>query len=254
MAVGDVERIATVDGTLVRQWGRVQAADVDGLSGVAGASAYEVAVANGFPGDEAAWLASLVGTNGTNGTNGTDGTNGLDGTDGKTILNGTGAPGAVGELDDFYLDTTAHAIYGPLTGGGWGSATSLVGPAGPTVLPTETVNFVIDGGGAPISPGVKGDITLDFACNIVGWSMLADQTGSIVVDLWKAAYADFPPTVTGTITGAEKPTLTSAIKNQDMSLNGGGGWAVSSGDVLRYNVDAADTARRVTVALKVTRT
>src|SRR5678815_5882413 len=31
------------------------------LTGVNGASAYEVAVANGFVGDEAAWLASLVG-------------------------------------------------------------------------------------------------------------------------------------------------------------------------------------------------
>lgn len=33
--------------------------------GVAGASAYEVAVANGFSGDESAWLASLVGEDGT---------------------------------------------------------------------------------------------------------------------------------------------------------------------------------------------
>ena len=43
---------------------------------IAGQSAYEVAVANGFVGDEAAWLASLVGADGTNGTNGTDGVDG----------------------------------------------------------------------------------------------------------------------------------------------------------------------------------
>lgn len=46
---------------------------------IAGQSAYEVAVANGFVGDEAAWLASLVGADGTNGTNGTDGADGLPG-------------------------------------------------------------------------------------------------------------------------------------------------------------------------------
>jgi hypothetical protein len=46
---------------------------------IAGQSAYEVAVANGFVGDEAAWLASLVGADGTNGTNGTDGADGVDG-------------------------------------------------------------------------------------------------------------------------------------------------------------------------------
>ena len=43
-----------------------------------GDSAYEVAVANGFVGTEAEWLASLEGTDGTNGTNGTDGDDGLD--------------------------------------------------------------------------------------------------------------------------------------------------------------------------------
>lgn len=46
---------------------------------IAGASAYEVAVENGFVGDEAAWLASLVGADGTDGTNGTDGADGAPG-------------------------------------------------------------------------------------------------------------------------------------------------------------------------------
>jgi hypothetical protein len=177
------------------------------------------------------------------------------GADGLTVRSGSGAPsGGLGVDGDFYINTAASTIYGPKAGGAWGSPTSLVGPQGPTVLPSETVNFVIDGGGGPIDAGVKGDITLDFACTVVGWSVLADQVGSIVVDIWKAAYAAFPPTVAGTITGSEKPTLTSAAKNQDTNLNGGSGWAISAGDVLRYNVDSADTARRVTVALKVTRT
>lgn len=47
-----------------------------GAPGVDGLSAYEVAVDNGFVGNEAAWLASLVGPAGTNGTNGTNGSNG----------------------------------------------------------------------------------------------------------------------------------------------------------------------------------
>ena len=42
----------------------------DGDDGAPGASAYEVAVADGFVGDEAAWLASLRGADGTDGTNG----------------------------------------------------------------------------------------------------------------------------------------------------------------------------------------
>lgn len=53
----------------------------DGAPGPAGAdgdSAYEVAVANGFVGTEAAWLASLVGPAGAPGADGTDGVDGAD--------------------------------------------------------------------------------------------------------------------------------------------------------------------------------
>ena len=47
-----------------------------------GQSAYEAAVAGGFVGTEAEWLASLHGTNGTNGTNGATGPQGPPGADG----------------------------------------------------------------------------------------------------------------------------------------------------------------------------
>lgn len=54
------------------------------------------------------------------------------GADGKTVLNGAGAPGAgLGTDGDFYIDTTADAIYGPKAAGAWGAATSLIGPQGP---------------------------------------------------------------------------------------------------------------------------
>ena len=56
---------------------------------------------------------------------------GTPGADGKTVLNGSGAPSSgLGTNGDFYIDTTADAIYGPKTAGAWGSATSLVGPTG----------------------------------------------------------------------------------------------------------------------------
>lgn len=104
------------------------AAGADGSDGADGDSAYDVAVANGFVGDETAWLASLVGEAGADGS---DGSPGAAGADGKTILNGTGAPSSgLGVDGDFYIDTTADAIYGPKSSGEWGSSTSLVGPQG----------------------------------------------------------------------------------------------------------------------------
>ncbi len=52
---------------------------------------------------------------------------------GNTVLHGSGVPsGGTGSDGDFYLDTTAHTIYGPKTSGSWGSSTSLIGPTGAT--------------------------------------------------------------------------------------------------------------------------
>jgi hypothetical protein len=56
---------------------------------------------------------------------------GPQGLPGKTVLNGSGVPAAaLGAVGDFYIDVTAKTIYGPKTGGGWGAATSLIGPTG----------------------------------------------------------------------------------------------------------------------------
>ena len=125
-----------------------------------------------------------------------------------------------------------------------------VGGAGGSAV---TVNFIIDGGGSAITTGVKGDVVIDFGCNIQSVTMLADQSGSIVVDIWKDAYANFPPDNGDTITGGAEPTIAAATKSQDTGL---AGWTtgITSGDVLRFNVDSAATVTRVTVSLVLLRT
>jgi hypothetical protein len=83
--------------------------------------------------------------------------------------------------------------------------------------------------------------------------MLADQSGSIVVDVWKVAYASFPPTVTNTITASALPTITSAQKSQNLTLTG---WttSVSAGDTIAFNVNSATTITRLNMLLAVTKT
>jgi len=64
---------------------------------------------------------------------GTTGPAGPAGTDGYSVLSGAGVPDtSLGVNDDFYINTTAHTIYGPKTAGTWGSPTSMVGPTGAT--------------------------------------------------------------------------------------------------------------------------
>jgi hypothetical protein len=117
----------------------------------------------------------------------------------------------------------------------------------------STINVTIDGGGSVISTGVKGDIQVDFACTIISATLLADQSGSIVVNIWKDTYANFAPDVTDKITSSTPPTISSATKSTDSTLSS---WttSIAAGDVLRFNVDSATTIQRVTLALKIHRT
>ncbi len=116
-----------------------------------------------------------------------------------------------------------------------------------------TIELVIDGGGSAITTGVKADVEVPYDCEIQGWTLAADQAGSIVIDVWKDTYANFPPTSADTITGTEKPTLSSSQTNQDLSLTT---WntLLNRGDWLRFNVDSALTVTRVTLSLRVRKT
>lgn len=114
-----------------------------------------------------------------------------------------------------------------------------------------TIVFVIDGGGQAIAAGQKVDLPdLPFACTVTGWTITADASGSAVVSIHRATYANFP-TFTE-ISGTEDPTLSAAQKNQDLTLTT---WttSLSVGDVLRANVESATTVQRLTVTLRVTK-
>lgn len=117
----------------------------------------------------------------------------------------------------------------------------------------RAISFVIDGGGSTISTGVKGFLLVPFACTINSVTMLGDQSGSIVVDIWKKAFTTTLPAVGNTITASALPTITTAITSQDTTLTG---WttAVSANDMIGFNVNSVTTMQRVTVILKCTAT
>lgn len=132
-------------------------------------------------------------------------------------------------------------------GSSWSSIAEVSNAIKDVALP-----FIIDGGGSAIATGVKGFIEIPYAGTIQSVRLLADQSGSIVIDLWKDTYANYPPTVADTITASAKPTLSSATKAQDTTLSG---WttSVSAGDILGVNVDSASTVERVTLSLVIRR-
>lgn len=127
----------------------------------------------------------------------------------------------------------------------------IPGPAGPAAVTTAKIystGITIDGGGVAITTGIKGYISIPVAGTIVRSRMLANISGSAVMDVWKDTYANYPPTVADTITAAAKPTIVTALKSEDTTLTG---WttAVAAGDVLGFNVDSATTITRLTLEL-----
>jgi hypothetical protein len=117
-----------------------------GQPGTPGSSAYDVAVANGFVGTEAAWLASLQGEPGVDGV---DGTNGADGAPGAPGADGAdGADGA-----SAYEVAVANGFVG--TEAEW--LESLVGAQGPAGADGADGAPGADGAdGAPGADGADG--------------------------------------------------------------------------------------------------
>lgn len=114
----------------------------------------------------------------------------------------------------------------------------------------DAIEFIIDGGGSAITTGEKGHLEIPYSCTIKRVTMMADQSGSIVVDLWVDTYANFPATDSDSITASAPPTISTAQKSQDSTLSG---WttSLSAGSIIAYNVDSCSTITRCTVSLVV---
>lgn len=116
----------------------------------------------------------------------------------------------------------------------------------------RTAFAIFDGGGSTIAAGAKAYINeIPYNATITGWRIVSPITGSVVVDVWKGDYAQWPATVDNTIAGSEKPTLSNSTKNEDKALTT---WttAITSGDHLVFNVDSATTVTYVMLELFMT--
>ena len=70
------------------------------------------------------------GSKGDTGSRGSDGRDGSNGKNGSQFLAGSGNPTTIGEISDFYLNTTSGQLFGPKTASGWGTGVSLKGAKG----------------------------------------------------------------------------------------------------------------------------
>ena len=123
----------------------------------------------------------------------------------------------------------------------------------PRLSDTFAITVVLDNGGVALLASTKADVYCPFAFTIQEVTLLADTSGSIVIDIWSRAYSSYPPTVSQTITASALPTISSALKSQDSTLTG---WttAVPAGNSLRFNVNSVTSITRCVLTLKCVRT
>lgn len=237
-----------------------------GPTGLPGSATLTGATGNtgptGFTGPEGS--ATATGATGNTGNTGPTGPTGPTGAD-STVTGPTGNTGNTGPTGFTGPTGAASTVTGPTGPLGTGPTgptgptgqTGSTGITGPTGAVQTTVAAILDGGGAVIETGVKAYLFFDFACTINGWSLVADQTGSIVLDLWECTYAEFDAGAThpvngDSITASAQPTITTSTKGQDTTLTG---WttSIAANSVLAINVDSVTDIERVTLALKITR-
>jgi hypothetical protein len=121
----------------------------------------------------------------------------------------------------------------------------------PSPARTKTIGVTFDGDGSPPTIGSVGYVVCQDSGTIDQWAIIADVSGSAVVDVWKVAGAI--PTNANTIAGSEKLTLSAQQLANDTSLTT---WStpVSSGDVFGFELESVSTCTRLTCEVRITLT
>jgi len=101
---------------------------------------------------------------------------------------------------------------------------------------------------SPITTGEKGRKVVPYKGVIIGWKLIADQSTTTELDVWKANNSI--PTVSGTIVGSAYPSLTAAELATSTTLTG---WTttVNPDDVFVLNVNSNDNATYILLELDI---
>lgn len=125
------------------------------------------------------------------------------------------------------------------------------GPPGPSSETFPTFSF--DGGLSDVAVGSFADLYVPFGFDFSEWTLLADSTGIMEVDLRACPVASHPPSSLQSICGSSRPKLLGQDKAQDAIL---AGWSVSipSGYVLRAVITACSGVKRANMVMRGVRT
>lgn len=98
----------------------------------------------------------------------------------------------------------------------------------------------------------------DYSGQILAWSVISQESGSIVVDMWKCTYSQFDagathPVAADKISANAPITVSGNTKAQSSTLTG---WTntFSVGDIFAFNANSVSNNKLVTIFLKILKT
>jgi hypothetical protein len=115
----------------------------------------------------------------------------------------------------------------------------------------SAVAVLIDGGGQAPGTGTVGWVAVPFTAQVTSWTLLADTSGSAVLDVLRCAFADFPAGAQS-MAGSARPSLSGSDKAQGDTS----GWlssSISAGDILIFQVVSANGLTRLSLTLTLRR-
>jgi hypothetical protein len=110
------------------------------------------------------------------------------------------------------------------------------------------ISITIGDGVYQINSGIKHQVVIPYDCILTEVYLVSSVSGSMVIDIWKAPFADYPPTNADSITSATPPTLVTETTYSDTTLSS---WTttIDAGDYLFFNVDSCTTCNLVNISL-----
>jgi len=124
----------------------------------------------------------------------------------------------------------------------------------PGTLAIGQIVAVFDAGAYAITGNPEVDVVIPTAGTITSWTILADVSGTAVVDIWKDIAGSFPPTNADSITNGHEPTISSSNYATDTSLGDWSSVTLAAGDIIRFHIDSNLAIKRLSITLTYVRT
>jgi len=133
----------------------------------------------------------------------------------------------------------------------------MADPIGTNTAYQSAIECILGVKGQTLSVGADAVVEVPWNCSVFRWTMVADQSGSSVVDVLLTPYESFddvthPVSPGDSIAGGSPPTISGDVKARDTALLN---WSrsLTAGRILRFILNSVAAQQQITVSLEVFR-